>query len=182
MKVKLRSRFLYLAIACFVGLVTIFVVDGYMGVYDTVYVTVREYTQKIEADYWLQQRPEYAPIPVSGEGDEFAYCCIGASVGDNVPFRYVIENHQFSNYSTFVQSSVWRENEKVLDLFSGNISASPFGKATVEWRLSSDDLGITAPTQYTVRINHGDIERRIIVDFYSLEESPYFIPKREVPR
>jgi len=181
MKVKLERRFLYLAIACFVGLVTIFVVDGYMGIYDTVYVTVREYTQKIEADYWLQQRPEYAPVPVSGEGDEIAYY-ISASVDDNVSFRYVIENHQFSSYSTLVQASVWQENEKVLDLFSGHISASPLREATAEWRLSSDDLGITAPTQYTVRINHGDIERRIIVDFYSLEESPYSIPKREVPR
>jgi len=176
MKVKLERRFLYLAIACFVGLVTIFVVDGYMGIYDTVYVTVREYTQKIETAYWLQQRPEYAPVPVSGEGDEIAYY-IEAGVDDNVSFRYVIENHQFSDYSTLVQASVWQENEKVLDLFSGNMLIKPFGKETAEWRLLSDDLGITTSTQYTVRINYGDIERRIIVGFYSLEESPYSIPR-----
>ncbi len=180
MKVKLRSRFLCLAIGCFVGLVTIFAVDGYMGIYDTVYVTVREYTQKIEAAYWLQQHPEYAPVPVSGEGDEVIYY-ISANVGDNVSFRYVIENHQFSDYSTLVQSSVWRENEKVMDLFSGSMSIKPFSKETAEWKLSSDDLGITTSTQYTVRISHGDIERRIIVDFYSPEGSPYSIPK-EVPR
>ena len=181
MKVKLKRRFLYLAIACFVGLVTIFVVDGYMGIYDTVYVTIGEYTQKIEAAYWLQERPEYAPVPVSGEGDEVTYY-ISARVEDNVSFRYVIENHQFSDYYTLVQSSVWQENEKVLDLFSGNISVKPFGKGTAEWKLSSEDLGITTSTQCTVRISHGDIERRIIVDFYVPEESPYYIPKMEVPR
>ena len=49
---KPRRLFLYLAIACFAALVAIFVVDGYMGVYDTLYVTVGEYEQEIEADYW----------------------------------------------------------------------------------------------------------------------------------
>ena len=173
MAIKLRHRFLYLAIACFAGLVAIFVVDGYLGIYDTVYVTAREYTQKIEADYWLSQSPEYYPRPV-GE-NETAYCCIGASEGDTIFFRYQIANHQSSTYSTSIQASVWRENEKIFDLFSGDVSIGHFDDTTVEWELSSDDLKITdvgddRSRQFTVRINRGDVERRIIVDFYYPEK------------
>jgi len=54
MAVKRRYLFLYLALACVAGLTAIFIVDAYLGIYDTVYVTAREYTQKIEADYWLR--------------------------------------------------------------------------------------------------------------------------------
>ena len=175
MAVKRRYRFLYLAIACFAGLIAIFVVDGYLGIYDTVYVTAREYTEKIEADYWLRQQPEYYPRPV-GE-DEIAYCCIGASEGDTIFFRYQIANHQSSTYSTDIQASVWRENEKILDLFSGDVSIGPFDDATVEWELSSDDLkiadiGAEMSRQFTVKISRGEVERRIIVDFYYPERSP----------
>jgi len=173
--IKLKRRFLYLAIACFAGLVAIFIVDGYLGIYDTVYVTSREYTQKIEADYWLRQQPEYYPQRV-GE-DEIAYCCIGAREGDTIFFRYQIANHLSSTYSADIQASVWRENEKILDLFSGDVSIGSFDDATVEWELLSDDLkiadiGAEMSRQFTVKINRGEVERRIIVDFYFPEKQP----------
>ncbi len=160
MAVKRRYLFLYLAIACIAGLTALFIVDAYLGVYDTIYVTVGEYEQKIEADYW--QRPEgFWPT-----GYENAWP-IGATVGDKITFRYEIENHQFSTYSTPVQASVWKENEKIDDLFSGDVSIGRFGKAVVEWPLSSEELpGLIPgwPAQYTVKINLGDIERKIILD------------------
>ena len=171
---KPRRLFLYLAIACFAGLIGIFVADGYLGLYDTVYVTVREYTQKIEADYWL--RYPYIPEPVSPEKGGATYCCIGADWGQNVLFRYEIENHQFSTYSTLVQASVWQQDEKILDLFSGDVSVGSFDTVGVEWTLSSEELesagfGEYGRNQFTVIINRGDVERRIIVDFYYPEES-----------
>ena len=168
MAVKRRYLFLYLAIACIAGLIAIFVVDAYLGVYDTIYVTVGEYEQKIEAAYW--QQPEgFWPT-----GYENAWP-IGATVGQKITFRYEIENHQFSTYSTTVQASVWKENEKVVDLFSGDVSIGQFGKEMVEWPLSSEELpGLTPgwPAQYTVKINRGDIERKIIIDFYYPEAPP----------
>ena len=164
---KPRRLFLYLAIACFAGLVAIFVVDGYMGIYDTLYVTVGEYEQKIEADFW--------------ERYDNNVWYTGARAGEKVAFRYEIENHQFSTYSTLIQASVWQENEKLIDLFSEDKSIEPFEKVTVEWTLSTEDLGVSFEpggyAQYTVRIGYGEVERRVIVDFYYPEEGlPKVVP------
>ncbi len=177
MAVKRRRLFLYLAIACFAGLMAIFIVDGYLGIYDTIYVTVGEREQKIEADYW--QRPESAwPTQYENAWQ------IGATVGDKITFRYEIENHQFSTYSTPVQASVWKENEKVVDLFSGDVSTGRFGKAMVEWSLSSKELPGLIPGGWTVKINRGDVERKIIIDFYYPEAPPIPqpVPPPELPR
>jgi len=175
--VKRRYLFLYLAIACIAGLAALFIVDAYLGVYDTVYVTVGEWEQKIEAAYW--QRPE-GSWPT---GYENAWP-IQATVGDQIPFRYEIENHQFSTYSAPVQASVWKENEKVDDLFSGDISIGRFGKEVVEWSLATEELpGLTPgwPAQFTVKINLGDIERKIILDLYYPEAPPTPQPPKTVP-
>jgi hypothetical protein len=44
---------LYLALACFAGLIAISIVDGYMGIYYTVYITTGEYEQEIKPESWL---------------------------------------------------------------------------------------------------------------------------------
>jgi hypothetical protein len=176
MAVKRRRLFLYLAIACFAGLMSIFIVDGYMGIYDTIYVTVGEYEQKIEASWW--QRPESA-WPTEYENAWVT----GATVGQKITFRYEIENHQFSAYLTTVQASVWQENEKVVDLFSGDVSIGRFGKEMVTWSLATEELpGLTPgwPAQYTVKINRGDIERKIILEL-NYPEAPA-VPKPELQR
>ena len=181
MERKPRRLFLYLAIACFAGLVAIFIVDGYLGVYDTFHISVGEYPpQVIEADYWLRQGSgEYsAPRPVGTEGDKYAYCCIGAEWSQNISFEYVIENHKSSTYSADIQASVWQGNERLIDLFSQDVSIKPFDEAIVGWTLSSEDIGITSPVagesyDYTVQVNRGDVERMIIVSFYYPQESPY---------
>lgn len=157
---KRRYRFLYLAIACIAGLIAVFVVDGYLGIYDTVYITIGEYEQKIEPVWWLREETMWSS---------------GARWDETVSFRYEIENHQFSTYSTHIEASVWKENERVIDLFAGDESIEPFGKVTVEWTLSGEELesagfGIDEYADYTVRINYGDVERRIIVNFYSPAE------------
>jgi hypothetical protein len=156
-----KSLFLYLALACFLALIAIFFVDGYMGIYDTIYVTVGEQEQVIEPDYWLQQYP-------ATFGAEMTYP-IGAQWGQKLSFRYEIDNHRFSTYSTLVQASVWQENEKLLDLFSEQKSIEPFDKAIMEWTLSNEDLGQPAAgtsSQYTVKITYGEVVRKIVVDFY----------------
>jgi hypothetical protein len=177
---KRRYRFLYLAIACIAGLIAVFVVDGYMGIYDTIYVTVGEREEKIEASWW--QQPESA-WPTRYENAWTTW----ATVGQKITFRYEIENHQFSTYLTPVQASVWQENEKVDDLFSGDISIGQFGKETVEWSLATEELpGLTPgwPAQYTVKINRGDIERKIILDLNYPEAPPIEkpVPESELQR
>jgi len=162
-----------LAIACFAGLIAIFIVDGYLGIYDTVYITIGEYEQKIEADSWLRQDRIWST---------------GASWGEKVSFRYEIENHQFSTYSTLIQASVWKENERIIGLFSEDKSIKPFDKVMVEWTLSGEELEsagfeIDGYADYTVKISHGDVERRIIVNFYYPEEVyPKSVPSPPRPR
>ena len=131
------------------------------------YVTVGEYEQEIEADFW--------------ERYDNNFWHTGARAGEKVAFRYEIENHQFSTYSTLIQASVWQENEKLIDLFSEDRSIESFDKVTVEWTLSTEDLDVSFEpggyAQYTVRISYGEVERRVIVDFYYPEEGfPKVIP------
>jgi len=165
---KPKRLFLYLAIACFAGLVTIFVVDGYMGIYDTINATVGEREEEIRASYWE---------------DEDTYWLYGASSGEKISFTYRIDNNQLSEYSTRIEASVWQENEKVIDLFSQDVSVARFDEVTVKWILARDDLGDTEPEanesiNYTVKINRDDVERRVIVNYYYYGEG---VPPRPMP-
>ncbi len=149
--------FLYLALACFLALIVIFIADGYMGIYDTTYVTVGERQEIIEADFWLQPSDYEYPYWISAQWGQRAF------------FRYEIDNRLFSTYSTTVGASLWQENEKLLDLFSETKTIEPFGKAVSEWTLSTEGLAppvVGGSNQYTVKINWGEVERNIVVDFY----------------
>ena len=161
-----RNLFLYLGLACFVGLIAIFVFDGYMGIHDTLHITTGEYEQTVEADQW-DRFGGYRP---SAE----------TTWGDKVFFSYEVNNRRFSRYDTVIQVSVWKEDDKILDLVAEDKAIEPFDEAKIEWTLTSQELekagmGID---NYTVKINYGDVERKVIVRFYSLEESgsPKILP------
>jgi len=147
-----RNLFLYLALACFIAITGIFIVDGYMGIYDTIYVTAGEYEQKIAPDWYRYRYP----------------ASTGAVWGAPVHFRYEIDNRRFSTYSTPIRASLWKENEKVIDLFAEDKSIKPFDKVTVEWILDSEQLqalGFSAG-QYTVKIERKGAEWNIIVGYH----------------
>ena len=159
-----RHLFLYLAIACFLGLLAIFVFDGYMGIYDTIRVKAGEYEQTIEPEQW--QRDRYIPSS-------------GTTWGGKIFFTYELENRLFSSYITRIQASVWQENKKVFDLFSGDESAGPFGNLTVEWTLDSKELESRgfSPGQYTVKIKRGEVERTIVTRFNEPLAKPLPAPR-----
>ena len=152
-----KNLFLYLTLACFVGLIAIFVVDGYFGVYDTLYVPMGEREEKIEADQWLQWS-EWGRAEVAW--------------GEKAFFSYEVDNRQFSTYSANIAVSVWHSKEKVRDLISQEISIPAFDKGQLEWVV--DTTGLLpggAPEQgyeFTVIIKRGEIEREIIVYMYPL--------------
>jgi len=102
-----RNLFLYLAIACFIGIIAIFITDGYIGVYDTIYVPMGERERKVEADQWQ-------------EWSQWEMAEIGW--GDKALFRYEVDNRQFSAYSADIEVSVWHSKEKLQDLISQEIS------------------------------------------------------------
>ena len=161
-----RNLYLYLAIACLIGIIAIFIVDGYLGIYDTIYITSGEQEMTVEPEYWSGRYP----------GAREAYYYMGGNWGEEVFFRYEIDNRRFSSYPTFVQASLWRENEKVLDLFSEDKLIKSFDKAMVEWTLDSEGLqshGFDVG-EYTVKIEREGVEQRIIVAYHSLSpQQPY---------
>ena len=162
-----RYLFLYLAIVCFLGLLAIFVTDGYLGIYDTIKVTAGEYEQTIEPDQWY--RPYYQSS-------------VSAVWGDKVFFTYELENRRFSSYSSRIQASVWKEKEKVIDLFFGDILTGPFGKMSAEWTLDSAMLEPTElrAEQYTVKIERDGVERNLLVHF-NVPYSPGAPPIKPLP-
>lgn len=153
MATKSRGLFLYLTLACFFGLIAIFIVDGYMGVYDTVYLTTGEREQKIDADTW-----RYGPN----------YWSAGVNRGEKTFFRYEIDNRRFSSYSANIEVSVWRSQEKISDLGTYPVSIGAFDKQEITWAV--DAAAILLPDalpeqsyEYTVSIKGAEIERNIIL-------------------
>ena len=162
--------FLSLAIACFVGIIAIFVFDGYIGIYDTVDVAAGEYEQEIVPDFWQGQSRKDFPYPYG----------ISAQWGEPVGFRYEIANRRFSGYDATVEASLWKSNTRVLDLFSDNISLDSFDDVTVEWNLSPQmmkNAGLAAG-DYTVKIMRGEAElgEGIIINFYDPQENGMIKP------
>ncbi len=161
-----KNLFLYLTLACFVGLIAIFVVDGYFGVYDTLSLPMGEREQKIEADQWLGWS-EWGRAEVAW--------------GEKASFRYEVDNRQFSTYSANIAVSVWHSNEKVRDLISQEISIPAFDKEELQWVIDTTVLlPGGAPEQgyeFTVIIKRGEIEREIIVYMYPM----YPLPVEIVP-
>ncbi len=167
-----RNLFLYLALACFVGLIAIFVVDGYIGIYDTLYITAGEQSWKVEADVWQSQYPTYAPAPIYAPmpvgGDKGGYY-MGANREDKISFRYEVDNRKFATYEADIEVSVWKGQEKIRDLIIPQpVSISAFDKGEWKWVVDNTELlpKDILPEQsydYTVIIKRGEIERRIVV-------------------
>ena len=168
MATKRRNLFLYLTLACFLGLIAIFTFDGYMGTYDTLYITSGEQEQQIEADYWLRQ-------------DRFWSTRV--NWGETAFFRYEIDNRRFSSYETTIEASVWQNQEKVSDIISQPVSLAAFEKGEVEWAVDTseflpEDALSEQSHQYTVLIKRGETERRIILYTNPLPKPAIPVPTR----
>jgi len=166
MAIKRKNLFLYLTLACFTGLIAIFIADGYMGIYDTIYITAGEREQKIEADFWLRQDRIWST---------------GTNWGEKVFFRYEVDNRQFSSYTADIEVSVWRSQEKVRDLISQPILIGAFDKGQLEWVVDTTEVlpsGIPPEqrNECTVIIKRGEIERKIIVYINPLTYPPKVVP------
>ena len=164
MAAKRRSLYLYLTLICFFGIIAIFIADGYMGIYDTVYITTGEREQKIESDVWQRNDP---------------YWSSGITRGEKGFISYEVDNRQFSSYEADIEVSVWRMQEKVRDVLSQHIIVGAFNKAQIEWAVDSAELvpPDASPEQsfdYTLIIKRGEIERSIILH---INPTPYPVIK-----
>jgi len=148
-----KKLFLYLTLACFFGLIAIFIVDGYMGIYDTIYITAGEREEKVEPDSWLKQ-------------DRF--WSVGVNWEEKIFFDYEVDNRRFLSYSAEIEVSVWHSQEKVADLVSRHMQIGAFDKGQLEWvldtaELKPDDILPEQSYEFTVIIKRGQVERNIIV-------------------
>ena len=161
MATKRRNLFLYLTLACFFGLIAIFIVDGYLGIYDTIYITAGEREEEVEPDFWLRQSP-IKPVGVKN-----AYH-VSANWEEKIFFRYEVDNRQFSSYTADIEVAVWHSQEKVYDLVSQHIQIGAFDKEQLEWVLDTaeflpSDVPPEQSYEFTVIIKRGQVERNIIV-------------------
>ena len=153
MAIKHKIIYLYLAMLCFLGIILIFVFGGYMGVYDTLSVTSGEFPQKFEADFWLQPHNQAS---------------MGVQRGSKITFNYEVDNRQFSGYSTNVEVSAWQNQQKIRDLVTQPLAVAAFARQQVDWvvdtaQIIPDSYPAEQAYQFTVVIQRGDQERRVIV-------------------
>jgi len=153
MAIKHSSIYLYLALACFLGIVLIFVFDGYMGVYDKIEVNTGEFPQKIEPDFWLR---------------EGTYGSVVIEWDDKADFTYEVDNRRFSSYSSDLEVSLWHNDEKLADILAEEISTGPLDTWRTEWVLDTSvslppDVSPEQGYQLTLLIKRGNIERRTII-------------------
>jgi len=168
MATKRRNLFLYLTLVCFFGLIAVFIVDGYLGIYDTLTMTAGEWEQRIYSDQWPEEERGWKQS-------------INVGWGDKAFFTYEVDNRQFSGYTADVDVSVWQSQEKVSSVLSELMVLDSFAEAKLEWVIDTSELlPEDAPSeqgyQYTVVIKRGDIEREIV-----LYVNPYFAPKPVPP-
>lgn len=156
-----RFIYLYLALACFVGVIATFFIDGYMGVYDTLHITAGEREQKVELYHWLK-----------GSGAWTG----GAQWGEKAFFCYEIDNRVFSTYSADIEVSLWHNQGKVCDLAHQQVQITPFGEEKLEWSLDTLELEpggvppLMRPYKYCVVMKNGGMERKL--NFYIYVETP----------
>jgi hypothetical protein len=175
MAVRRNSLFLYLALTCFVGIILIFVFDGYMGVYDSLSITSGEFTQTIEPDRWP-------------ENEKYAYySSVDVWQGGKVSFVYEVQNRTFSSYSTEVEVTVSHEQEQIAVLLSESFAVDSFDERQMEFVLDAADfvpaeLDENQRYDLSVLIRRGDIQRHVIVYVRgdSLISKPVIIEPRPV--
>jgi hypothetical protein len=148
---KPKNIFLILAVACFLGIILIFLFDGYMGLYDTVTMISGEQTQTIAPEQWKDfEKNGFPPqLYVNNAG--------------KVSFSLKIDNRRFSAYHADVNISLWQSQQKIKDILSQSVNVKSFGQQTVSWIIDTQaDLQNPMDGGYTLEINRGDIQHNVV--------------------
>jgi hypothetical protein len=159
MAAKHNNLFLFLALACFAGIILIFVFDGYIGLYDKLVIDNGQSKQNVEWDEWARQEKYGGSVGTSLEP------------GGQAEFTYTIENHRFSEYSDVIEATLWNNRVKVADLLSEKVSVPSFDKTEVKWTVrTADILPANSPVNqnyfYIVKIKRGILEREVNINIY----------------
>ncbi len=135
-----KNLYLYLALACFLGIVLIFFFDGYVGVYDSLKADNGTYIQEVSAEQW-QSTDRYAgPFSMS----------IDAS--GSLAFTYRVDNRRFTGYSAPVTVTLTDGTGQTTEVTRQTLTAGAFRSGEVSWTLRSADLPPVGATNGTVMV------------------------------
>jgi hypothetical protein len=147
---------LFLALACFIGIILIFLFDGYIGLYDTLTMASGEQTQTIAPEQWATFEKNSYPAQLY------------LNAAGTVSFSYQIDNRRFSDYHADVTVSLWQNQQKIKDVLSQSVDVKAFKKDTITWEIDTQAILPSNPQDgaYTIEIKRGDIKRDVV--FYIL--------------
>ncbi|MGD9117100.1 MAG: hypothetical protein PVJ61_08060 [Dehalococcoidia bacterium] len=148
-----RNLYLALTIVFFLAIIAVFVLDGYMGIYDTVTVTAGERENTVEPDQWLHEDYSYYTWVESGE---------------KLYFHYELANRRFTSYEDHIEAAVWFGGEKQEVLLNESVSLGAFEEEEFSWAV---DPATVRPYQtsadydieFSVIIMRGGVELRTVV-------------------
>lgn len=159
MAVKHKNIYLFLALACFIGIIVIFIFDGYIGVYDSLVMDNGQFKQTVDWEEWANQE-KYRTVA-------------GTSIERNgqADFTYVIENHRFSEYNGSLEVTLWSNKVKVADLISQPFTIPAFDKAEATWSVNAAEIlpanyNLNQNYVYIVNIKTADVEREVNINIY----------------
>jgi len=159
MAVKHKTAYLFLTLACFVGIILIFIFDGYIGLYDSLVMDNGQYEQTIEPDRW-------------GDDERYGYLqSTGVERNGTLEFTYTVENHRFSGYAETVEITYLHNREPVGEPLMGTMEADSFSKVEMMWMVPTADLVPTAvPSDQNYNVNmlikRGEVTREILINIY----------------
>lgn len=166
-----RNLFLYLTIACFIAIMAIVIFGGYLGVFDTLYITTGGNQQTITPALFYRDSADQLNVQ--------------ATWGNKISFVYELENRQFSPYETRVEVTLWSERQPgPLVLFSHDENIASFEKLKMGWTIDPVELKSRGFTEglYTVNIQRKGLGRKIPVSYFSYpQKPPYPVPVPATP-
>ena len=174
MAIKRGSIWLYVSIAFFIGIVAVFFVDGYMGVYDTILINTPGNEYEIAPDFWQESRTA-----------NDRYYVGGIKQTDLLKFGLQIENRRFSDYQSNVKVSLWEGGREIKELFEQSDNIEVFQPSPLyEWELDTTDLEVADTlngTIYVIKIDRNGVERKITLRLDALQESSRGSPEIAPP-
>jgi hypothetical protein len=147
-----KNLYLALTVAFFLAIIAIFIFDGYMGVYDTVRITTQEQEELIQPEYWSRDYPQST----------------WTNEGQDIYFRYELDNRTFSTYSADIEVAVWFGETKLEVLLTQAVNINGFDKEELSWTVDTGtlrpaDIPQNQDYEFSVIITRDGVERRIIV-------------------
>ena len=159
------NLWLLLAVVCFLGIIAVFFIDGYMGLYYRVRVETPVNTFEIPPEFWEESGKA---IP--------SYYFSDVSRNDLIRFQLVVENRRFTDSQIDLDISLWEGGREIQKLLTRSDNIAAFEPSQpYEWEIDTSQLDVldeVSGTSYIIKINGNGVERRLIFRLYTSQVLP----------